>query len=488
MSSRASAASRGIPLAITLLLAIPLFAGSQATATHAALATPSPVATQAGLNVLKRGGNAIDAAIAVAFVLSVVQPRAAGIGGGGFLVYFDAKSGAVWTLDFREVSPLEAKSDTKLHAATPGFVAGLDAMHAKFGTRAWRELMEPAIALAREQTKSELASTLTRIADSGANNFYRGAVAEQFITAVKSGGGAIGHRDLRDYTATWRAPIRIRFGDYDIFASAPPSSGGIVIGEALNILGTYDLIASGFQSVKTLHLLTEAERRASIDERKAVGDPTNARIPYRDLLSTEHANTSRASIRLDKVTPTIMLTETTLKATKPRASATFAITDTAGNVASMTTSNGGEFVLPGFGFVLNDAMNDFNDSGINEFASGKRPATACSPAIVLKNGRPYLALASALPMTSLQVVINSIVFKKSLYDSVAAARYEQQAAPDQIEYEESLAPKATIDSLNAMGHGVFARDSIGDVQALQFDRGRIVAVADPRHGGAAGGF
>src|SRR2546421_425104 len=116
-----------------LIIATPLFAGSQVTATHAALATPSPVATQAGLNVLKRGGNAIDAAIAVAFVLGVVQPQSAGIGGGGFLVYFDAKSGAIWTLDFREVSPLDAKSDMKLHAATPGFLAGLNAMHQKFG-------------------------------------------------------------------------------------------------------------------------------------------------------------------------------------------------------------------------------------------------------------------------------------------------------------------------------------------------------------------
>lgn len=475
--------------AIALLAIAPsLFAGSQATAMHAALATPSPIATQAGLNVLKRGGNAVDAAVAVAFVLSVVQPQAAGIGGGGFLVYFDAKSGAVWTLDFREVSPMDAKSDTKLHAATPGFLAGLEAMRQKFGTRAWRELVEPAVALAHEQTKKELAATLTRVAESGARDFYRDAMAEQFITAVKNGGGAIGHRDLRDYAAVWRAPIRIRFGDYDIFAPAPPSSGGIAIGEALNILGAYDLAAAGFQSVKMLHLLTEAQRRASIDERKSVGDPNNARIPYRDLLSSDHAGSWRASIKMDKVTPTMTLTDAPMTAAKPRPSATFAIADAAGNVASMTTTNGGDFVVPGFGFVLNDAMVDFSAIGINEFAGGKRPATPMSPLIVLKSGRPYAALAAAMPSTALQVLIDSFVFKKPLYDSIAAARYEQQADPDQIEYEQALAPKATIDALNAMGHAVIPRESIGNVQALQFDRGKIIAVADPRHGGAAGGL
>jgi len=471
-----------------LVIATPLFAGSQVTATHAAIATSSRIATQAGLNVLKRGGNAIDAAIASAFVLGVVQPQAAGMGGGGFLVYFDAKSGAIWTLDFREVSPVEAKSDAKLHAATPGFLAGLDAMHTKFGTQGWRELIAPAIALAREQTKNELAATMTRIADTGVKNFYSGAIAERFIDAVKSGGGAIGHRDLRDYTPMWRAPIRIRFGDYDIFAPAPPSSGGLVIGETLNIIGAYDLTATGFQSVKTLHLLTEAQRRASIDERKAVGDPANARIPYRDLLSPDHANTWRASIKSDKVTSTIMLTDSVGQTRMSGPHATIAIIDAAGNVAAMTTTNGGEFIVPGFGFVLNDAMTEFSTSGINEFASSKRPATPVSPAIVLKNGRPYIALASAGLTTALQVIVNSIVFKKALYDSVAAARYHQESDPDQIEYEKSLAPKATIDALNAMGHGVLARESIGDVQALQFERGKIFAVADPRHGGAAGGY
>jgi gamma-glutamyltranspeptidase/glutathione hydrolase len=294
---------------------------------------------------------------------------------------------------------------------------------------------------------------------------------------------------LRDYTAIWRAPIGIRFGDYEVFAPAPPSSGGLVLGETLNIIGPLDLAASGFQSVKTLHLLTESQRRAAIDDAKAIGDPPNARIPYRDLLSAEHANTWRASINASKVTPTVMLAEAAGQTRMSGPHSTIAISDAAGNVAVMTTTNGGEFVVPGFGFVLNNAMSAFGAGvGINEFASSKRPATTISPVIVLKKGRPYIALASDEPSTATQVIINSIVFEKPLYDSVAAARYHQGTDPDQIDYEKPLAPKATIDALNAMGHAVFARDAIGEVGALQFDRGKIVAVADPRYGGAAGGY
>ena len=153
---------------VLLTIATPLLAGSQVSASHAALATPHPGATRVGVSILERGGNAIDAAVAVALVLSVVQPETASIGGGGYLMYFDAKSGAVWSLDFREVSPIEAKSDTTLHAATPGFLAGLDAMHKKFGALKWRALVEPAAAAAREAAKGDLAATLLRTAELGA--------------------------------------------------------------------------------------------------------------------------------------------------------------------------------------------------------------------------------------------------------------------------------------------------------------------------------
>jgi gamma-glutamyltranspeptidase/glutathione hydrolase len=482
-------------LAVALLtIATPLLAGSQVTASRTALATPSPIATHAGLDILGRGGNAIDAAIAVALVLGVAQPQAGGIGGGGFLVYLDAKSGAVWTLDFREVSPVDAKSDAKLHAATPGLLAGLDAMHKKFGSLKWRELVEPAVLAAREGTKADLAATLMRVAEFGAHDFYDGALTTQFINAVKGGGGAIGHRDLHDYAPLWRAPIRIRLGDYDIFATAPPSSGGLEIGEALDILGGFDLAASGFQSVKSIHLITEAERRASIDRMKFIGDPVNVRIPYRDLLSADHATMWRNTIKSDKVTATITLTESGGQALLPvpdkreRLSSNFVITDGNGNLASMTTTCGGEFIVPGLGFVLNDAMNDFGAAtGPNAFASNKRPATPVAPVIVLKGGRTYMALAAAAPTTVLQVLLNAIVYKKPLYDAVAAARYHQQGNPDQIEYEQTLAPKKTIDALNAMGHSVIARESIGDVNALMLGGAKIIAVADPRHGGAAGG-
>jgi len=224
---------------------------------------------------------------------------------------------------------------------------------------------------------------------------------------------------------------------------------------------------------------------------KFVGDPTNSRIPYRDLLSPDHAAIWRGSMKIDKATTTPVISDLPARATTRsiRASASFTIADRSGNVAAMATSCGGTFVVPGFGFVLNDAMTDFGAaSGMNAFASGKRPATPLSPTIILKGGRAYLAIAADLPTTVLQVMIHALIYRKPLYDSIAAGRVHQQADPDQIEYEQPLAPKATIDALNAMGHAVFPRDAIGDVQALMIERGKIQAVADPRHGGAAGGY
>src|SRR5438874_1740143 len=165
------------------------------------------------------------------------------------------------------------------------------------------------LAIDAKLVQPDLASSLSRIATFGAADFYDGAMADSMVTTVRNGGGAIGYRDLREYTATWRAPIKIRFRDLDIYVPAPPSGGGLMIAEALNILGTYDLAASGFQSVMSLHLIAEAERRASIDRDKYAGDPTNARIPYRDLLSAERATAWRASIKADKVTPTVTLVE-----------------------------------------------------------------------------------------------------------------------------------------------------------------------------------
>jgi gamma-glutamyltranspeptidase/glutathione hydrolase len=547
-------------------LAPSLQAGSQIVAKRAALTTISPTATQVGLSVLKGGGNAIDAAVAVSFALAVVHPQAGNISGGGFLVYYEAKTKQVWTLDYREVAPGAAKSDMYLQrdgsvsseshtgpraAAVPGTVAGLAEMHERFATKPWKELVEPAVALAKRGVRvdeqlfndlleakekrkidqfpstsalyypnarpltptttfvqNDLAATLERIATAGARDFYEGDLAKRWIQASRAAGGIIGYRDLREYRAIWRAPIRIRFAGFDLYTMAPPSGGGLVIGEVLNILSTYDLFRTGFQTPASLHLLAEAERRAYIDRNRYLGDPTTSRLPYRELLSAERARQWRSTINPGRVTPTITLAEPGINVAEGNHTTHFTIADAFGNVAAITTTLndnfGGGFVVPGCGFFLNNEMDDFttapgkpNRAGLvqgtaNAIGPGKRMASSMSPTIVLRADKPYLALGTrggaTIPTTLLQVVLNVLVYRKSLFDAVSAPRYHEQALPDEVMYERDRAPQKTIDALNAFGHPVMPRDPIGDVQAIMFDGAKIIAVADPRNGGAAGGY
>jgi len=551
---------------LLLLLAQTAFAGSSVQATHAALSTVSPQATQVGLAVLKHGGNAVDAAVAVSFALAVTHPQAGNLGGGGFLVYYDAKTKSVWTLDFREVAPGAAKRDMYVQAdgnpskasqtgplagAVPGSVAGLETMHDRFGSRSWRELIDPASRLARDgfvvdteladdlatekkdrnidQFKStasifypngqplaagtrlvqkDLAGTLDRIGALGAREFYEGETAKRFIESLRDAGGIIGYRDLREYRPVWRAPIAIKFGEYDLYTMAPPSAGGLVIGETLNILAGYDLAAAGFQTPKALHLELEAERRAYIDRNKYLGDPATTRIPYRELLSEERAKSWRASIKPNTVTPTITLNEPGSVLAEGSHTTHFTIIDAQGNIVSMTTTLndnfGSGFVVPGVGFFLNDEMDDFTTApgkpnlyglvqgAANAVEPGKRMASSMSPTIVLKNGKPFMALGTrggaTIPTSVLQVFLNVVVYNKSLYDAVAAPRWHHQGLPEELFYERGLAPKETVDGLLAMGHPAKQRDPIGDIHAIQIINGKITAVADPRHGGAAGGY
>jgi gamma-glutamyltranspeptidase/glutathione hydrolase len=319
-------------------------------------------------------------------------------------------------------------------------------------------------------------------------------LAKRIVEGVRDSGGNIGFRDLRDYEPIWRAPIKLRYGAYEIHTVAPPSGGGIVIGETLNILSADNLAGSGFQTPKSLHLILEAHRRAFIDRNHYVADPVTARIPYRDLLSQKRAEAWRKTIDAEHVIGTSMLTEPRELVAEGEHTTHFTIADREGNVVALTTTLGDDFgsgvVLPGLGFFLNNAMADFS-GGANAIDPGKRAASSLSPVIVLRDGKPFLALGSrggaAIPTTILQVFLNVVVYRKSLPDAVAAPRWHHQATPDEVAYE-ARAPKSTVDALNAKGHAVSRRESIGDVHAILFENGRLVAVADPRHGGAAGGL
>ena len=512
------------------LFACPLFAGSVATGSRAALATSSPYATRVGLEVLQHGGTAADAAVAVAFALGVVHPQS-GIGGGGLLTYYDASSGQVWTLDFRETAPaaikpgmIGEKASGPMTGAVPGTVSGLDAMHKRFGARPWSELLAPAIRLAREplpadadlvadaaRAKSErgidalaadrqtLATLLERIATKGAGDFYTGEIAHRIVNAVRAAGGLLSLRDLREYQPVWRAPILVSYRDFDVYAPAPPSSGGLVIGEALNILSAYDLRASGAQSAATIHLLLEATRRATIDRDKYVADPAVRRFPYRELLSSERAQHWRSSIDPLHATPTITLGEPTAVIAGTHAHTThFTIVDAQQNIAAVTMTLGDDFgsgfLVPGCGFFLNDSLRDFtvDARAANSLQPGKRMASSMAPTIILRGKRPFLALGSSggasIPSILLQVFLNVGVFGSSITDAIAAPRFDQQAQPEDAAYELARSPESLITQLHAMGHGMRQQESLGEVNAVLIEATRITAVADPRRGGAAGAF
>jgi Gamma-glutamyltransferase len=489
---------------ITFLVATHAFAGSQVTATHAALATSSPTATHVGLRVLKSGGNAIDAAVAVSFALAVLEPKATGLGGGGFLTYYDAGSGGVWTLDFRETAPAAAKIPARngaISACVPGFVAGLEAMHSRFGSRPWRELVTPAKLLA----KDDLAKTLQRLSQQGARDFYEGELARKLVEAVHAAGGVFSFRDLRDYKAIWRAPVRIAFRGVEIYAVAPPAAGGLVLGSILKIVNGLDLGRRsdslrplGLEDPAYLHLLMEAERRAAIDRDKFLADPAGGRVPMHDLLSDERAALWRASIDPNRVTPTIALADPGAVAAPSGHTMHISIVDAHGNVVSLTTSLGDDggsgFVVPGLGVLLNDAMSDFNSAAStpNSVQGGNRPASPLSPVIVLRGGKPLLAIGTpggaTITTTLAQILLDLLVFKRRLPDAIAAPRWSQQGTPEEIAYEQGRAPQATLDALTALGHGIRAREPIGDVQAVLIDGSRLLAISDPRHGGAAGGY
>ncbi len=286
---------------------------------------------------------------------------------------------------------------------------------------------------------------------------------------------------------------------------APPSAGGIVMGEALNILDGYDLRASGFNSPKTIHLVAEALRRAMADRNKYLGDPETVRIPYRELLSAERAKAWRATIDLKKASNGGSLVE---PAPEGMHTTHFTIADAHGNVVALTTTLNDNFgsgwVVPGCGFFMNDDMDEFTtqpgkpnhwmliQGKENEVQPGKRMVSSMSPTIVLKDGKPLLALGTrggpTIPSTILGIFLGVTVFHKSLFEAVEAPRVHQQTTPEELFYEDGHLPRNVLDALNAMGHGVLALDSIGDVHAIIFERGKMTAVADPRHGGAAGGY
>jgi gamma-glutamyltranspeptidase/glutathione hydrolase len=384
-----------------------------AEAPAAMVVTAHPLASDVGREVLRRGGNAVDAAVAVGLALQVVHPAAGNIGGGGFMVY-RAPDGAVRTLDYRETAPAAAtpgmyldadgnptdRSVTgHLAAGVPGSVAGLFEAHRALGRLPWAELVEPAIRLARDGftvdehrersiradsarlsrfpasaaqylpggrpppagtrwRQPDLARTLEHIRDRGADGFYRGPVADLVVAEMARGGGIITHGDLEGYRPLWRDPVRISYRGHTIYTMAPVSSGGVTLAIMLNIMERYDRLPA-FGSADLLHLQAEAMRRAFLDRNRWLGDPAFVEMPLERLLSKTYAADLQREIHPRRATPTPALQV----GVEPEQTTHYSVVDADGGAVSVTTtlnnSYGSAVTVTGAGFLLNDEMDDF---------------------------------------------------------------------------------------------------------------------------------
>jgi gamma-glutamyltranspeptidase/glutathione hydrolase len=523
------------------------------------VASGHPLASQVGAEVLARGGNAIDAAVAVGFALAVVLPEAGNIGGGGYLVHRDASGKAV-APDYRETAPAAATRDLYLGAdgkltdqsrighlasGVPGSVAGLAAMHERLGSRPWRELVEPAIALARGHVfddarwrnrkaaieklqrfpasvdlllpggllpevgstfaNPDLARTLERIAEQGADGFYRGETADLVAAEMERGGGLITREDLAAYRPRWHQPLRVGYRGNTLWTMPPSSSGGVTLAMILNTLGGWDLLPR-FGSAELYNLEIEAMRWAYVDRNRWLGDPDFVDLPLDRLLSKRYAAELRRRIVPGRAG------KTPLEPTSAEGAQTthYSIVDGRGNAAAVTTTinslYGNGVVVAGAGFLLNDEMDDFaakpgspNQFGLvqgesNAIEPGKRMLSSMCPTIVADR-RGELSMVVGTPggatiITSVfQVISNVIDHRMTLAQALAAPRIHHQALPDRVFYESHGVAPEVRDRLTAMGYALEEREEwSGDIQAIARSAdGGWIGVSDPRRGGGAAG-
>jgi gamma-glutamyltranspeptidase/glutathione hydrolase len=498
------------------------------SAKHGMVVASEPRAARIGLEFLQKGGNAVDAAVAVGFALAVTYPSAGNIGGGGFMVIHLAGRGENIAIDYREVSPAATARDTYLDArgeadavksresglavGVPGTVAGLALAHAKYGSGKFTlaQLIEPAITLAREGfpvpadladslaplrtvfarwpssakiflrqdgrtlaagdrlVQSDLAATLAAIARDGPRAFYEGPVAEKIVASVQAAKGLMTLEDLKSYRAVERAPVRGTYRGYEIISMPPPSSGGALLIQMLNVLEGYDL---RLRDAATLHLMIETMKRAYADRAVFFGDPDHVKVPLAGLISKRYAEALRAGIDPARARPSTEIRAGNAPAFEPPNTTHYSIVDQYGNaVANTYTLNlnfGVGLIAEGTGILLNNELDDFaakpgapNAFGLIGFEANapgprKRPLSSMTPTIVLKDGKPYLVTGSPggsrIITAVLQILINVIDHRLDIAEAVAAPRLHHQWLPDQVVVEPGLAP-ALLQALFARGH------------------------------------
>lgn len=556
---------RFIPFVVSLcLIAPPVDAHEPVFARKGMVVAQEPLAADVGIAVLKSGGNAVDAAVAVGFALAVTYPYAGNIGGGGFMLIRMA-DGRTTFIDFREKAPLKASRDMYLDAegkltrdslvgwraaGVPGTVRGLELAQKKYGQKSWGDLLQPAIDLAAKgfpvsrwmmqslhysaETLSlfpdskriflkdgaiydwnetlqqpELARTLERIAHQGAKDFYEGETAQIIAREMEKNGGLITLADLRDYQAVERKPLEGDYKGYHIITSPPPSSGGIGILQMLGMLDGTGYEKSGAGSANTYHYLAEVMRRFYADRNEYLGDPDFVKNPNTALLDPSYIRKRRESIDPSLATPSDQ-NSPGLPAGKESTETThYSIADEQGNVVAVTyTLNAGYgscVTVPGAGFLLNDEMDDFaakpgspNLFGLvqgekNAIAPGRRPLSSMVPTIVLKNGKPFLALGapggSRIITAVLQVMLNVMDFGMNVQDAIDFPRVHHQWKPDRLDIERGISPD-TIALLKKAGYHIEETKPavIARVEGILIDGGWLQGGHDDRGAGKATGY
>jgi gamma-glutamyltranspeptidase/glutathione hydrolase len=522
-----------------------------------------PLASRTGMMILRKGGNAVDAAIATQLALAVVYPSAGNIGGGGFMV-LRLKDGTSTTLDYREQAPSAATTNMYLdeggdvipelsergHLASgvPGTVAGLIESHAKYGQTEWKELVQPAIDLAlqgfvltqreanglndlqedlikfnsiepafliREWQAGDtiryhdLGHTLERIRDNGLAGFYEGKTADDIIAEMQRGNGLITYEDLKSYRAVWRDPLFIKYKEYNVIAMGPPSSGGIALAQLLKSVEPFPITSWGHNTARTVHLMTEAERRAYADRSAYLGDPDFYNVPVETLTSPLYISERMRNFDSEKATPSQSLKEGAVTFNESKQTTHLSVVDAEGNAVAVTTtlndSYGSRVIVAGSGFFMNDEMDDFSiKPGVpnmygaiggeaNKIESRKRMLSSMTPTIVEKNDKLFMVVGTPGGTTIItsvfQTILNVIEHKMTMQEAVTAHRIHSQWLPDSIFVEaHALLPDDSI-ALVKKGHVIQTRDPIGRVDAiLILPDGKLEGGADPRGDDAASGY
>ena len=522
------------------------------------VATQNPYASAVGARVLEQGGNAVDAAVAIGFALAVTYPRAGNLGGGGFMLVHDAADADTVAIDYRELAPLKASRNmyldengevdrarsffSHLAAGVPGTVAGMWYAHQHYGKLPWKDLLAPAIGLARDGfvvsydmsvlldtqrerlcrnattcsyffkgdgeayqhgdrlVQTDLARTLELIAEHGAKGFYEGETAQKIADDMARSGGLVDLESLAAYEVDVRKPLEGDYRGWKIVTMPPPSSGGVHVLQMLNILERFDVEAMGSESADSVHLLTEVARLAYADRSKHLGDPEYVEVPVAWLTGKEYGRELAGTIDMQRARPSSEVLPGTAPPYESADTTHYSVIDRDGNIVANTyTLNftfGSGISVEGAGFLLNNEMADFvarpdtpNAFGLlggdaNAIEPGKRPLSSMTPTLLFGEDGSVVATGSMggsrIIMGVLQTIVNIVDHGMNIAEAAAAPRMHHQWLPDNLQLEPGFSPD-TIRILRERGHEVLdSRYSMGSTQTVSWQDGLFRGASDPR--------